>query len=61
MREGERGNQAAACDGESRNERGGSIYIEAVVVFSAGAFQIGEYERVLQDWIDVDGMVKREV
>lgn len=36
-----------------------SIYVEAVTVFPAGAFQIGEYERVLQDWIDVDRMIRR--
>lgn len=49
----------ATCYREPREEQRGSVYIEAVVVFPAGAFDIGEYERALQDWIDVDRMGKR--
>ncbi|PGG97695.1 hypothetical protein GX51_07206 [Blastomyces parvus] len=36
-----------------------SIYIEAVMVFSADAVQLGEYERVLQDWQEADRRVQR--
>ncbi|KLJ11951.1 hypothetical protein EMPG_12902 [Blastomyces silverae] len=36
-----------------------SIYVEAVMVFSAGAVQLGEYERVLQEWEEADRRVER--
>ncbi|OJD10998.1 hypothetical protein AJ78_08137 [Emergomyces pasteurianus Ep9510] len=36
-----------------------STYVEAVMVFSADAIHLGEYERVLQDWVDADKRIKR--
>ncbi|KAL2223273.1 CST complex subunit Ten1 [Thermoascus aurantiacus ATCC 26904] len=36
-----------------------SIYIEAVMVFSAGAVRVGEYERILRDSHEVDRRVPR--
>ncbi|EEH17313.1 hypothetical protein PABG_07474 [Paracoccidioides brasiliensis Pb03] len=38
---------------------GRTIYVQAVMVFSADAVHLGEYERVLQDWEDADRRVKR--
>ncbi|EDN08993.1 nuclear telomere cap complex subunit, Ten1 superfamily [Histoplasma capsulatum] len=36
-----------------------SVFVEAVMVFSADAVRLGEYERVLQEWEDADRRVKR--
>ncbi|KAL2014020.1 hypothetical protein VTN00DRAFT_1545 [Thermoascus crustaceus] len=36
-----------------------SIYVEAVMVFSAGAVRVGEYERILRDSQEVDRRVPR--
>lgn len=36
-----------------------SIYVEAVMVFSAGAVRVGEYERILRDSQEVDRRVRR--
>jgi Telomere capping, CST complex subunit len=36
-----------------------SIYIEAVMVFSAGAIHVGDYERILRDSLEVDRRVNR--
>ncbi|OJD10219.1 hypothetical protein ACJ73_09883, partial [Blastomyces percursus] len=36
-----------------------SIYVEAVMIFSADAVQLGEYERVLQEWEEADRRVAR--
>lgn len=57
-KEKRKGRNQATCSPESQAWND-SIYIEAVVVFPTDAFQIGEYERALQDWIDVDRMIKR--
>ncbi|OXV05674.1 hypothetical protein Egran_06558, partial [Elaphomyces granulatus] len=40
-------------------EAGGSIYIEAVMVFSAGAIHVGDYERILRDSLEVDRRVNK--
>ncbi|KAK2773251.1 hypothetical protein FQN52_004676 [Onygenales sp. PD_12] len=42
-----------------QQSRWSGVYIEAVMIFSAGAVDIGEYERVLQDWEDADRAVPR--
>jgi hypothetical protein len=36
-----------------------SIYIEAVMVFSAGAIHVGDYERILRDSLEVDRRVNK--
>ncbi|OJJ36654.1 hypothetical protein ASPWEDRAFT_50104 [Aspergillus wentii DTO 134E9] len=36
-----------------------SLYVEAIMVFPAGAIALGEYERVLQDTQEVDRRVRR--
>lgn len=38
-----------------------SVFIEAVMIFPAGAVRIGEYERILQDVHEIDQRVKRPV
>jgi hypothetical protein len=38
-----------------------SIYVEAVMIWIAGAIRIGEYERVLRDCKEVDRRVTRPV
>ncbi|KAB8071351.1 CST complex subunit Ten1 [Aspergillus leporis] len=38
---------------------GPSVYVEAVIIFPAGAIAIGEYERVLHDSLEVERMVQR--
>jgi hypothetical protein len=38
-----------------------SIYVEAVMIWTAGAIRIGEYERVLRDCKEVDRRVMRPV
>jgi len=40
-------------------EAEGSIYIEAVMVFSAGAIHVGDYERILRDSLEVDRRVNK--
>jgi telomere-capping CST complex subunit Ten1 len=40
-------------------ETEGSIYIEAVMVFSAGAIHVGDYERILRDSLEVDRRVNK--
>lgn len=36
-----------------------SVYVEAVMIFPAGAVRVGEYERILQDSREIDRRVKR--
>lgn len=38
---------------------GETIYVEAVVVFPAGAIALGEYERILHDSMEVERRVRR--
>ncbi|PTU17109.1 hypothetical protein P175DRAFT_0467549 [Aspergillus ochraceoroseus IBT 24754] len=40
-------------------ETRGSVYVDAVMVFSAGAIALGEYERILHDSKEVDRRVQR--
>ncbi|KAK2763841.1 hypothetical protein FQN54_009459 [Arachnomyces sp. PD_36] len=58
VREKEKDKNNRTTSHRASNASRESIYIEAVMVFPAGSFHIGEYERVLQDWIDVDRMVR---
>ena len=38
-----------------------SIYVEAVMIWAAGAVRIGEYERVVRDCKEVDRRVRRPI
>lgn len=40
-------------------EQPSDVYVEAVMVFSAGAIKLGEYERILHDSLEVDKRVLR--
>lgn len=43
----------------SSSSSSSAIYVEAVMIFSAGAVNIGEYERILRDAQEVDRRVRR--
>ncbi|KAL4813226.1 CST complex subunit Ten1 [Aspergillus spinulosporus] len=44
----------------SKGEPSDSVYVDAVVVFPAGAVDLGEYERILCDFLLVERMRERE-
>ncbi|KAL1988152.1 hypothetical protein VTN96DRAFT_682 [Rasamsonia emersonii] len=46
-------------DDERKKDQTPAIYVEAVMVFSAGAVNVGEYERILRDAQEVDRRVRR--
>ncbi|PWY76282.1 hypothetical protein BO70DRAFT_318502 [Aspergillus heteromorphus CBS 117.55] len=42
-----------------KRETASSVYVEAVMLFAAGAVSLGEYERILQDSLEVERRVRR--